>query len=201
MKMRLGSTLPVTARHIWARRPPPCGRPRDAARLTTLSAPPLNTAAISAFGMSAEARYVEREEHLPAHRIHVGHRVWSRRWRRRVGIVHDGRKEVHRADDRDLIGDAVDGGVVAMREPDRRSACSCRVRPPNTSWRSQDHPWTLSRRRPVARQPDLLARLPGPSSGNSMSFPCRFDEPEDPERFQPAQADSDSRRSGKPRPR
>ena len=62
----------------------------------------------------------EREQRRPAHREHVVQRV--RRGDRAVvaGVVDDRREEVEREDDRALVVDAIDGGVVRRREPDEQ---------------------------------------------------------------------------------
>ena len=62
----------------------------------------------------------EREQRRASHREHVVQRV--RRGDRAVvaGIVDDRREEVEREDDRALVVDAIDRGVVRRREPDEQ---------------------------------------------------------------------------------
>ena len=65
-----------------------------------------------------ERRDVERHQHLAAHRVDVAHGVRRGDRAERVRVVDDGREEVDRLDDRQVVGQAVDGGVVGAVEPD-----------------------------------------------------------------------------------
>ena len=64
---------------------------------------------------------VQREERPRAHRPHVGERVRRGDAAEPVRVVHDGREEVDRLDDRLGVREPVDGGVVARLGPDERA--------------------------------------------------------------------------------
>ena len=67
-----------------------------------------------------ERRDREREQRRPAHREHVVQRI-GRGDRAVVGrVVDDGREEVEREDERALVVEPVDRGVVGRREPDEQ---------------------------------------------------------------------------------
>ena len=65
-------------------------------------------------------RDVESEEHLPAHRVDVRHRVGRTDRAGCIGVVDDRREEVERFDDRDVARDQVDRGVVGRVETDEQ---------------------------------------------------------------------------------
>ena len=58
----------------------------------------------------------QREQHPPAHREHVGQRVGGGDLAIRDRVVDERRKEVERAEDRQVVRDAVRGGVVGRLE-------------------------------------------------------------------------------------
>ncbi len=64
---------------------------------------------------------VQREERPRAHRPHVGERVRRGDAAEPVRVVHDGREEVDRLDDRLGVREPVHGGVVARLGPDERA--------------------------------------------------------------------------------
>ena len=57
------------------------------------------------------------EQHAAAHREHVTQGVRRRDLAERPRVVDERRKEVQRADDREVVGDAVRGRVVGRRKP------------------------------------------------------------------------------------
>ena len=61
---------------------------------------------------------VEREQHLAAHRVHIAHRVRCGDGAKQVRIVDDGRKEIHRLDDRKIVGEAIHGGIIRPGKSD-----------------------------------------------------------------------------------
>ena len=59
-----------------------------------------------------EGHEVQRGDGPPTHRVDVGERVGGRDPPEVVGVVHDRREEVGRVDERQLVGEPVDAGVV-----------------------------------------------------------------------------------------
>src|SRR5438093_10495713 len=57
-------------------------------------------------------RDVESEQHLPAHRVDVRHRVGCADRARCIGVIDYRREEVERFNDRDVARDQVDGRAV-----------------------------------------------------------------------------------------
>ena len=57
------------------------------------------------------------EQHAAAHREHVGERVRRGDLAVRPRVVDQRREEVERADDREVVADSVDGGVVGRGQP------------------------------------------------------------------------------------
>ena len=72
--------------------------------------------------LAREARDGEREHHLPAHRVDVRHRVGRGDGAPGPRVVHHGREEVHRLDERQVVADAVDRRVVGRTESDHEIA-------------------------------------------------------------------------------
>ena len=68
--------------------------------------------------LAREAREVQREEDLASHGVDVGHGVGGGDGTEEIGVVHDGSEEIHGADYRHLVGDAIDSGIVALAETD-----------------------------------------------------------------------------------
>ena len=66
-----------------------------------------------------EARHVQGQEDSAPHGVDVAHRVGGRDHPVEIRVVHDGREEVHRLDDRLLVVQSIDGGVVAPLQPDQ----------------------------------------------------------------------------------
>ena len=106
----------------------------------------------------------EREQHLAAHRVHVGHGVGGGHGAPRPRVVHDRWKEVDGLDERELVADPVDRRIVGGTEPDEEVARGLR-RQRGTAQHAQ-HLLEISRshlRRSagagrVRGQPHLLAR-------------------------------------------
>jgi hypothetical protein len=93
----------------------------DAARLADLVGAAAEDGRDDVLGQLArEAGHVEREQHLPAHRVHVGHGIRGRDRSEEVWVVHDRRKEVDRLHDGHVVGHAVDRRVIAAAEPDQQ---------------------------------------------------------------------------------
>ena len=59
-----------------------------------------------------KSRQIQREQHFAAHGVHIAQRVGSRNRTERVGIIHDGRKEIDRADDGLFAVELIHGGIV-----------------------------------------------------------------------------------------
>ena len=115
-----GCMMPVTARpyfgsasySVW----PPAMTPPASA---TFSAPPRRISPrIAGSSVLRERDDVQRHQHLAAHRVDVAHRVGGGDRAVRVRVVDDGREEVDGLDDREVVAQAVDGGVVRAIEPD-----------------------------------------------------------------------------------
>ena len=65
----------------------------------------------------------EREQRRPAHREDVVECVRRRDRAEVAGVVHDRREEVDREDERALVVEAIDGGVVRRIEPHEQVGC------------------------------------------------------------------------------
>ncbi len=65
-----------------------------------------------------ERRDVERGQRRAAHRVDVGKRVCGRDAAEVERVVHDGREEVDRLDEREIVAQAVHSGIVISVEPD-----------------------------------------------------------------------------------
>ena len=82
-----------------------------------------------------ERRDRQREEHPAAHRKDVGQRVGRGDLAEGPRVVDQRREEIERADDREVVADTVDRGVVGRLEPGeqrgvgRRGGLGARVRP------------------------------------------------------------------------
>jgi len=70
--------------------------------------------------VGGEAADVECQHYLAAHGVDVAHRVGGGDGTVVVGVIHHGREEVERLDDRHLVVDPVDGGIVAHLQPDEQ---------------------------------------------------------------------------------
>jgi hypothetical protein len=60
-----------------------------------------------------KGRDVERRDRFPAHRVDVAERVRGGDPAEVVRVVDDGREEVDRLDEREIVAQAVDAGIVA----------------------------------------------------------------------------------------
>ena len=67
-----------------------------------------------------ERHDVERRQRRATHRIDIGERVRGGHAAEGVRIVDDGRKEVHRLDQREVVGQAKDAGVVERLPADEQ---------------------------------------------------------------------------------
>ena len=99
-----------------------------------------------------ERRHGQREQRPPAHREHVVERVRRRDAPEGPGVVDDRREEVDGEDERRLIVEAVDGGVVGRVEPDEQV-----VRP---------RPGRSRRAAPRAARPSTSRRSRRPARGS-----------------------------------
>ena len=70
--------------------------------------------------VDGEGGNVERERDLAAHRVDVAQRVRSGDGSVVVGVIDDRREEVDGEDERQLLGDAVDRGVVRLAQTDEQ---------------------------------------------------------------------------------
>ena len=61
-----------------------------------------------------EPHHVHRQQRLATHGVDIAEGVGRRDQAELVGVVGDGRKEIHRQDQRGLVIDAVDRGVVPV---------------------------------------------------------------------------------------
>ena len=98
------------SRIVW----PPASTP-PASR--TFAAAASNTAASASLReVLGERRDRQREQHPAAHREHVGQGVGRGDLAVRDRVVDERREEVERAEDREVVGDPVGGGVVGRLE-------------------------------------------------------------------------------------
>ena len=70
--------------------------------------------------LAGEAGDGERQKWLAAHRVDVAQGVGGRNRPERVGVVNNGRKEVHRLNQRRVGAQAIDGAVVGGVETDQQ---------------------------------------------------------------------------------
>ena len=95
----------------------------DAACLDSLGMSALQNGADILLGQAVRhAEKIHCDPRLAAHGVHVAQRVRRGDLAEEIGIVHDGGEEVDRFDDGDIIGDAVDGGIVAAVVSDEKIA-------------------------------------------------------------------------------
>lgn len=64
-----------------------------------------------------EGRQIQRKQHFAAHGIHIAQSVGGRNRTERVRIVHDGRKEIDRADDGLLVVQLIDSSIIRPVKP------------------------------------------------------------------------------------
>ena len=64
-----------------------------------------------------EGGQIQRKQYLAAHGIHIAQRIGSRNRTERVRIIHDGWKEIDRADNGLLVVQLIDGGIVRPVKP------------------------------------------------------------------------------------
>ena len=70
--------------------------------------------------VAREAGDGKRQKRLAAHRIHIAQGIGGRNRAERVRVVNDGRKEIHRLNERRVGAQAVDGAVVGGIETDQQ---------------------------------------------------------------------------------
>ena len=70
--------------------------------------------------VAREAGDGERQKRLAAHRIHIAQGIGGRNRTERVRVVNDGRKEIHRLNERRVGAQAIDGAVVGGVETDQQ---------------------------------------------------------------------------------
>ncbi len=108
--------------------------------------------------VSREPGHVQREEHLPAHGVHIRHRVGGSDGAVDVRVIDDGREEIHRLDDGEVLAHPVDGGIIALAEPHEKVRVAMLLEPPQHVLEiSRTHLGGSPRARRVAGEPDLLA--------------------------------------------
>src|SRR6266850_5875701 len=118
--------------------------------------------------VAREAGDREREEHLAAHGVHVGHCIDCGDRAPRPRVVHHGREEVDRLHDGEVRRHAIDGGVVRGAEADEQVALRL-GRQPGRPLQPRQHLLEISRSHlgrsagagGVRRQTDPLAGVHG----------------------------------------